>query len=316
MPPLAWGLIGWVWVYNLVWMVVQDLVKLAVYREHDRRHSGRHPFLARLNTVLHPYGVHQGDSPIFGPTLRVAARKSGQSRRGLHSGPRRGLARGFPFFLGRRYPLSYRKLFQVEPAAKLKLDEIDPGFTAKHEDKAAAAGEVEEMTKKLRELQYLLYAECKRSVLICLQALDAAGKDGVINHVLGNMNPQGTRVHGFKVPSHDEAAHDFLWRIHRQAPAQGEIVVFNRSHYEDVLVVRVHNLVAEEVWSKRYEQINEFEKGLAANGTHILKFFLHISPEEQLRRFKRRLDDPARHWKISESRLRRAGALAAVHGGL
>ncbi len=197
--------------------------------------------------------------------------------------------------------MSYRKLFQVEPAAKLKLDEIDPGFTAKHEDKAAAAGEVEEMTKKLRELQYLLYAECKRSVLICLQALDAAGKDGVINHVLGNMNPQGTRVHGFKVPSHDEAAHDFLWRIHRQAPAQGEIVVFNRSHYEDVLVVRVHNLVAEEVWSKRYEQINEFEKGLAANGTHVLKFFLHISPEEQLRRFKRRLDDPARHWKISES---------------
>ncbi len=197
--------------------------------------------------------------------------------------------------------MSYRKLFQVEPAAKLKLDEIDPGFTAKHEDKAAAAGEVEEMTKKLRELQYLLYAECKRSVLICLQALDAAGKDGVINHVLGNMNPQGTRVHGFKVPSHDEAAHDFLWRIHRQAPAQGEIVVFNRSHYEDVLVVRVHNLVAEEVWSKRYEQINEFEKGLAANGTHVLKFFLHISPEEQLRRFKRRLDDPARHWKISEA---------------
>ena len=197
--------------------------------------------------------------------------------------------------------MSYRELFQVEPGCKLKLSEIDPDFTAKHENKASAAADLEKHTQKLRQLQYLLYAEGKRSLLICLQALDAAGKDGTINHVLGNMNPQGTRVHGFKVPSKEEAAHDFLWRIHQQTPGHGEVVIFNRSHYEDVLVARVHNLVPQDVWSKRYDLINDFEKGLMANGTHIIKFFLHISPEEQLRRFKRRLDDPARHWKISEA---------------
>ena len=197
--------------------------------------------------------------------------------------------------------MSYRKMFQVEPGGKLTLSEIDPGFTAKHKNKTAAAADLEKYTQKLRDLQYLLYAECKWSLLICLQALDAAGKDGTINHVLGIMNPQGTRVHGFKVPSKDEAAHDFLWRVHRQTPGKGEVVIFNRSHYEDVLGARVHDLVPKSVWSERYDLINDFEKGLVANGTHIIKFFLHISPEEQLRRFKQRLDDPARHWKISES---------------
>ncbi len=197
--------------------------------------------------------------------------------------------------------MSYRERFQIEPGSKPKLSEIDPAFTAKHKDKTAATADLEKYTEKLRELQYLLYAEGKRSLLICLQALDAAGKDGTINHVLGNMNPQGTRVHGFKVPSQEEAAHDFLWRIHRQAPGKGEVVIFNRSHYEDVLVTRVHNLVPESVWSERYDLINDFEQCLLAGGTHIIKFFLHISPEEQLRRFKQRLDDPARHWKISEN---------------
>jgi PPK2 family polyphosphate:nucleotide phosphotransferase len=197
--------------------------------------------------------------------------------------------------------MSYRNLFQVEPGSELKLSKIDSASTAKHNNKASATADLEKYTQKLRELQYLLYAECKRSLLICLQALDAAGKDGTINHVLGNMNPQGTRVHGFKVPSKEEAAHDFLWRIHKQTPRNGEVVIFNRSHYEDVLVARVHDLVPEDIWSKRYDLINDFEKGLVANGTHIVKFFLHISPEEQLRRFKQRLDDPARHWKISEA---------------
>ncbi len=196
--------------------------------------------------------------------------------------------------------MDYSELFRVKPGSKVDLGGIDPNFTAKHEDKAAAQGQLDKTTRKLRELQYLLYAEGKRSLLICLQALDAAGKDGTINHVLGNMNPQGTRVHGFKAPSKDEAARDFLWRIHRQTPAKGEVVIFNRSHYEDVLVVRVHNLVPKEVWSKRFELINEFEKNLLNNGTQILKFFLHISADEQLRRFKQRIDDPARHWKISE----------------
>ena len=197
--------------------------------------------------------------------------------------------------------MGFRKLFQVKPGQKLKLSESDPSFTGKHKNKATATKDLENDTQRLRELQYLLYAEGKRSLLICLQALDAAGKDGAINHVLGNMNPQGTRVHGFKIPSKEEAAHDFLWRIHRQAPGKGEVVIFNRSHYEDVLVTRVHKLVPKSDWSERYDLINDFEKSLATGGTHIIKFFLHISPDEQLRRFKQRLDDPARHWKISEN---------------
>ena len=151
------------------------------------------------------------------------------------------------------------------------------------------------------ELQFRLYADQRRSLLICLQAPDAGGKDGVVRHVIGSMNPQGCRVVSFKQPSPVELAHDFLWRIEQQVPKRGEVVIFNRSHYEDVLIVRVHDLVPKKVWSKRYEQINDFERRLVANGTHILKFFLHISKEEQLERFKQRLDDPARRWKISEA---------------
>jgi PPK2 family polyphosphate:nucleotide phosphotransferase len=197
--------------------------------------------------------------------------------------------------------MNYAELFQVKPGSKVKLDKINPYFAAKYENKAAADAKLEKYTQKLRDLQYLLYAEGQRSLLICLQGLDTSGKDGSINHVLGAMNPQGTRVHGFKAPSREEAAHDFLWRIEQRTPAKGEVVIFNRSHYEDVLVVRVHNLVPDKVWSKRYDLINAFEKSLAANGTHILKFFLHISKDEQLRRFKQRLDDPQRRWKISEA---------------
>jgi|WetSurMetagenome_2_1015567.scaffolds.fasta_scaffold01597_10 PPK2 family polyphosphate:nucleotide phosphotransferase len=197
--------------------------------------------------------------------------------------------------------MKYSELFRVKPGSQVRLSKIDPEFTAKHKNKKSALRETEKATAKLRNLQYLLYAEGKRSLLVVLQALDAAGKDGTINHVLGAMNPQGTRVHGFKVPSAEERAHDFLWRIEQQAPKIGEVVIFNRSHYEDVLVTRVHGLVPKPVWSKRYALINDFEKGLVANGTHVLKFFLHISPEEQLLRFKQRLDDAARHWKISDA---------------
>jgi PPK2 family polyphosphate:nucleotide phosphotransferase len=197
--------------------------------------------------------------------------------------------------------MNYSELFQVKPGSEAHLKKIDPNYTAEHTEKKSAEKHVEKLDRKLRELQYLLYAENKRSLLICLQALDAAGKDGTINHVLGSMNPQGARVHGFKAPTKEEAQHDFLWRIEQQAPNKGEVVIFNRSQYEDVLVVRVHKLVPEEVWKGRYELINDFEKNLFENGTHILKFFLHISPEEQLLRFRQRLDDPARHWKISEN---------------
>jgi len=197
--------------------------------------------------------------------------------------------------------MNYCEKFRVKSGTKVNLAKIDPGFTAEHKDKKSAEIAVQKINLKLRDLQFLLYAEGKRSLLICLQAMDAAGKDGTINHVLSAMNPQGTSVHGFKVPSAEEAAHDFLWRIHRYAPARGQVAIFNRSHYEDVLVARVHHFVPKEVWSKRYDAINRFEKSLVANKTHIIKIFLHIDEEEQLRRFKQRLDDPKRHWKISES---------------
>lgn len=195
--------------------------------------------------------------------------------------------------------MDYRKRFLVKPGGTAGLAEADASF--KHGHKKSAETEIAEYGQRLRDLQYLLYAEGRRSLLICLQALDAGGKDGTITHVLGAMNPQGTRVHAFKVPSAEEASHDFLWRAHIRAPGQGEVAIFNRSHYEAVLVERVHGLVPKAVWSGRYELINDFEKNLARNGTTILKFYLHISPEEQLRRFKDRLDDPGRHWKISEA---------------
>jgi PPK2 family polyphosphate:nucleotide phosphotransferase len=197
--------------------------------------------------------------------------------------------------------MKYSEMFQVKSGDKIKLDKIDPSFTDGFKDSDDVDGKINKYTERLRDLQYDLYAEGKRSLLICLQGLDAAGKDGTIAHVLGAMDPQGTRVCGFKVPSIEEASHDFLWRIEKQVPAKGEVVIFNRSHYEDVLVVRVHKTVPEEVWSNRYSLINHFEKGLAADGTHILKFYLHISSEEQLSRFQARLDDPTRQWKISES---------------
>ena len=195
--------------------------------------------------------------------------------------------------------MNYSDSFRIKAGAKVDLAKLDPDAKDGHHDKESAQMEIAELGRRMEELQFKLYAENRRSLLICLQAMDAAGKDGTIRHVIGPLNPQGTRVVGFKVPSAEEAAHDFLWRIHRQVPARGEIVIFNRSHYEDVLVARVHKLVPKEVWSGRFDLINAFEANLAAGGTRILKFFLHISPDEQLKRFQQRLDDPARHWKIS-----------------
>jgi len=196
---------------------------------------------------------------------------------------------------------TYRDAFMVHPKHGIRLSDANPGFKDPDTGKASAANEVAADNRKLHGLQYVMFAEQTRSLLICLQGLDAAGKDGTIEHVFDALNPQGARVHAFKTPSLDEAAHDFLWRAHNQCPAKGEIVIFNRSHYEDVLIARVHDLVPKSVWSKRYELINEFEKGLSLAGTTILKFYLHISEGEQLKRFKKRLDDPTRHWKISES---------------
>jgi len=197
--------------------------------------------------------------------------------------------------------MDYRRKLVVEPGSKVKLAKVDPSFKDKHESQKSAAPEIQKHVDRIAELQYLLYADGNQSLLVVLQALDAGGKDGVVRHVFSAMNPQGTSVFGFKQPSKLEAAHDFLWRAHARTPGKGEVVIFNRSHYEDVLAVRVHKLVPREVWSKRYELINDFEKILFENGTRILKFYLHISPEEQLERFKQRLDDPQRHWKISET---------------
>ena len=197
--------------------------------------------------------------------------------------------------------MDYRGKFMVKPGEEVKLSKIDPDETFKTDKDAETLELTAKYTKELTELQNHLYAENRHSLLIVLQGMDAAGKDGVINHVLAPLNPQGCRCQPFKAPTELDLAHDFLWRVHRAAPRKGEIVIFNRSHYEDVLVQRVHNLVPKEVWSERYELINDFEKLLWKSGTTIVKFFLHISEEEQLKRFKQRLEDPERNWKISQS---------------
>ncbi|MBN1341100.1 MAG: polyphosphate kinase 2 family protein [Phycisphaerae bacterium] len=191
------------------------------------------------------------------------------------------------------------KRFLVKPGTKVKLSDWDPNDTAGFAKKKEAVDVIATNQKRLAELQYLLYAESKRAILVVLQAMDAGGKDGTIRHVMGPLNPQGCPVTSFKAPSDEELAHDFLWRIHRAVPRKGSIGIFNRSHYEDVLIVRVHDLVPKSVWSKRYGHINAFEKMLADNGVHILKFFLNISKDEQLERFKSRLDEPDKHWKAN-----------------
>jgi PPK2 family polyphosphate:nucleotide phosphotransferase len=197
--------------------------------------------------------------------------------------------------------MDYRKRFVVDSGSKVHLKQIDSAYTGKVASREECEAEIQRHITRLDTLQYLLYADATQSILIVLQALDAGGKDGVVQHLFTGMNPEGTTVAGFKEPTAEELAHDFLWRVHRRTPAKGQITIFNRSHYEDVLVGRVHKLVPKSVWSKRYDLINDFEATLHQSGTRILKFYLHISPEEQLRRFKDRLDDPARNWKISES---------------
>nr|WP_202947418.1 hypothetical protein [Zavarzinella formosa] len=210
--------------------------------------------------------------------------------------------------------MNFLQRFRVAPGTRLKLKDVEPGLKDNDESRKDADKETEDLRQKLRELQELLYSDGRFSLLICLQGMDTGGKDGTINHVMGSINPQGCRVVGFRQPSAEEAAHDFLWRVHRAAPARGEVVVFNRSHYEDVLVVRVHNLVPETVWSGRYARINAFEKGLIESGTHILKFYLHISKEEQLSRFKRPARRPGEAVEDQRSRLFRAQTLGRVYG--
>jgi PPK2 family polyphosphate:nucleotide phosphotransferase len=193
------------------------------------------------------------------------------------------------------------KRFVVEPGTKLKLAKRDPDDTAGVRSKSNYEKIIQKNIQRLLDLQTLLAASDQYALLVVLQAMDAGGKDGTIRHVMTGLNPQGCRVTSFKVPTEEELHHDFLWRIHKALPRRGEIGIFNRSHYEDVLVARVHKLVPKSMWSQRYEQINDFEKMLANNNIVILKFFLHISKEEQARRLEERIDDPHKNWKISHA---------------
>ena len=197
--------------------------------------------------------------------------------------------------------MDYRKKFRVRPGEKLRLSKLDPSFTGEHKSDAMAKEAIERCRAKLAHQQNLLYAGHKHAILVVLQAMDAGGKDGTIRHVFSGVNPQGVHVASFKQPTPAELAHDFLWRVHAHAPGRGEIAIFNRSHYEDVLVSRVHKLIDKATWTRRFREIRDFEALLGQNGATILKFFLHISKEEQLARFAQRLDDPSRNWKISEA---------------
>jgi PPK2 family polyphosphate:nucleotide phosphotransferase len=195
--------------------------------------------------------------------------------------------------------------YRVKPGSDVDLNKWDPDDTSGFDgDKPQAKERMSDLNRQLEELQELLYAEHKRRLLIVLQAMDTGGKDGTIRHVFEGVNPQGVRVAAFKTPTPEELDRDFLWRIHRHVPGKGEIVIFNRSHYEDVLVVRVRDLAPRKVWSKRYDHINDFERMLAEEGTTILKFFLHISRDEQRKRLQARLDESHKHWKFNAADLK------------
>jgi PPK2 family polyphosphate:nucleotide phosphotransferase len=191
----------------------------------------------------------------------------------------------------------------AEQSKKFRLKDWPTDGTGKFKEKDDAAKETDKNLKLLSKLQNVLYAEAKHSLLIVLQAMDAGGKDGAIASIFSGVNPQGCSVHSFKAPSTEEKSHDFLWRIHKATPPRGMIGIFNRSHYESILIERVKDIVPEKVWSRRYESINNFERMLADEGTIILKFYLHISRDEQKRRLEARLSDPDKNWKFSPNDL-------------
>ncbi|HEV8620325.1 MAG TPA: polyphosphate kinase 2 family protein [Nitrospiraceae bacterium] len=199
------------------------------------------------------------------------------------------------------------KEYRVKPDGQLNLDTCDPDDTGEYKNtdqgKEKAKAVTVQLIGRLGELQERLYANGNRAVLIVLQGMDTSGKDGTIKHVMSGVNPQGCRVATFKAPSNSELAHDFLWRVHHEVPANGQIGIFNRSHYEDVLITRVHKMISAKVEAQRLNQIKEFEELLAENGTTILKFFLHISKNEQKERLEARIRDPEKRWKFSEGDL-------------
>ena len=204
--------------------------------------------------------------------------------------------------------------FIAKPNTKIDLTKIPTDFSGDYKSKTDAIDDLKKNIKKMSRLQEKLYAEDKYSMLLIFQAMDAAGKDGTIKHVMSGLNPQGTQVFSFKQPSAEELNHDYLWRINKCLPERGRIGIFNRSYYEEVLVVRVHNLIGSEkipndlitdkIWQQRFREINDFEKHLHENGTIILKFFLHVSKEEQKNRFLQRLEKKSKNWKFSEADLK------------
>jgi PPK2 family polyphosphate:nucleotide phosphotransferase len=189
----------------------------------------------------------------------------------------------------------------VKPGKRIRLRDFDASHTGGLKKKRSAAGELQENLAVLDELGYRLYAEGRRSLLLVLQGMDCAGKDGTIRHVMQGFNPQNCQVTAFKQPGVEELSHDFLWRISRAGPRKGFVGIFNRSHYEDVLVVRVHHLAPRREWQSRYQRINLFEQVLTEGGTTIVKVFLHISKDEQRKRLQARLDDPSKRWKFSRA---------------
>jgi len=194
--------------------------------------------------------------------------------------------------------------FSPPPLSKVKLADFDPRYVDGDWDKLKAGARIKENTIVLRELAYRLYAENRRAVLLVLQGMDTSGKDGTIRKVTTGINPLSIQIADFKQPTAEELDHDFLWRVHRETPNRGHIGIFNRSHYEDVLIVRVHKLVPKSVWRRRYDHINDFERLLVDSGTAVLKCFLHISPQEQRERFEARLKDPTKRWKFSANDLK------------
>jgi len=201
--------------------------------------------------------------------------------------------------------------FLVKPGKRVRLADFDPAYTAKFKSSEEATAKLERDIVRLRKYQGTLYAQDTHALLIIFQAMDAAGKDGTIKHVMSGVNPQGTQVYSFKGPSPEELDHDYLWRCHKAAPERGRIGIFNRSYYEEVLIVRVHPEILNSqrlspgslkgIWKKRFQQINSFERYLVENGIHVMKFFLNLSPEEQKRRFLERIETPEKNWKFSLS---------------
>lgn len=202
-------------------------------------------------------------------------------------------------------PLTIHEQHRLSPGQSVNLADIPTSGKVYFDDKDLGKKALKRLREELIEWQVRFYAEGKRKLLVVFQALDAGGKDGTTRAVFEGVNPQGVQVSSFKAPTKEELAHDYLWRVHKKVPGTGMIGVFNRSHYEDVLVVRVENLVPEAVWRPRYEQINNFEKLLADTGTTILKFYLHISSEKQKESFQERLTDPTKHWKFSAEDLKK-----------